>query len=370
MLNHIKLEGYKSIRSLDLELKNLNILVGSNGAGKSNFIQFFRFMKMLVEQQLQIFVAKQAGANAILHFGTKTTKELNIELTFMPNSYHAKLASTVNDDLIFTEEKGEFHYRIEGALPENSWKTYPYTLGGKKESGLKESDLEGNAKNVASWTEEYIQSWKVYHFHDTSETALVKRECALEDSVSLASDASNLASFLYLLKLIYKADYSKIVAVVKLVAPYFHDFYLEPNPENPNSIRLRWLHAGQEDAIFSASQLSDGTLRFICLATLFLQPERLLPKTIIIDEPELGLHPYAIQLLAGMMKSCSTKTQVIAATQSVTLLNQFTFEDLIVVDRKDNASVFKRPTKEEADTWMEEYGLGELWEKNWLGGTP
>ena len=90
----------------------------------------------------------------------------------------------------------------------------------------------------------------------------------------------------------------------------------------------------------------------------------------IIDEPELGLHPYAIQLLAGMMKSCSTKTQVIAATQSVTLLNQFTFEDLIVVDRKDNASVFKRPTKEEADTWMEEYGLGELWEKNWLGGTP
>ncbi len=356
MLNHIKLEGYKSIHSLDLELRNLNILVGSNGAGKSNFIQFFRFMKMLVEQQLQIFVAKQAGANAILHFGTKTTKKLNIELAFKPNAYHATLASTVNDDLIFTEEKGLYH---------NNGKIYRYPLEGKKESGIKDSN-----KTAVSYIEDYIKSWKVYHFHDTSETALVKKECTLNGMTSLAWDAANLASFLYFLRRISNTHYSKIVAVVKLVAPYFHDFYLEPNPENPNSIRLRWLHAGQEDAIFSASQLSDGTLRFICLATLFLQPEGLLPKTIIIDEPELGLHPYAIQLLASMMKSCATKTQVIAATQSVTLLNQFTFEDLIVVDRKDNASVFKRPTKEEADTWMEKYGLGELWEKNWLGGTP
>ena len=357
MLNRIKLEGYKSIRSLDLELKNLNILVGSNGAGKSNFIQFFRFMRMLVEQQLQIFVAKQAGANAILHFGTKTTKELNIELTFSPNAYHAKLVSTVNDDLIFTEEKGLYN---------NNYGTVNiYPLEGKKESTIKNS-----TEFAVGYIEKYIKSWKVYHFHDTSETALVKKECALNGMLSLAWDAANLASFLYLLRRISNTHYSKIVAVVKLVAPYFHDFYLEPNPENPDSIRLRWLHAGQEDTIFSASQLSDGTLRFICLATLFLQPPGFLPATIIIDEPELGLHPYAIQLLASMMKSCATKTQVIAATQSVTLLNQFTFEDLIVVDRKDNASVFKRPTKEEADTWMEEYGLGELWEKNWLGGTP
>jgi predicted ATPase len=361
MLNHIKIDGFKSIRSLDLELKSLNILVGSNGAGKSNLIQFFRFMRMLVDTQLQLFVAQQGGANAILHFGTKTTKTLNIALALNPNAYHAKLASTVNDELLFTEEEGQYLYTSN----DGSNKTTHYSLEGKKESGIKNSN-----ERAVGYIEKYIKSWKVYHFHDTSETALFKRECALNGIPSLAWDAANLASFLHYLKGSYRVQYNNIVAIVKLVAPYFHDFYLEPNPKNPNSIRLRWLHVEQEDAVFSASQLSDGTLRFICLATLFLQPEDLLPKTIIIDEPELGLHPYAIQLLASMMKSCSTKNQVIAATQSVTLLNQFTFEDLIVVDRDKGASVFKRPTQEEADTWMEDYGLGELWEKNWLGGTP
>ncbi|HSV65797.1 MAG TPA: AAA family ATPase [Mycobacteriales bacterium] len=149
------------------------------------------------------------------------------------------------------------------------------------------------------------------------------------------------------------------------VAPFFRDFGLQPAPAE--TILLRWRPV-DSDVVFSANQLSEGTLRFICLATLLLSPEP--PRLVVLDEPELGLHPYAIVQLAGVLRSASVRGQFIVATQSVTLMNQFELPDLIVVERRDGAFVFDRPPPDSLREWLDEYSLGELWEKNLIGDRP
>jgi len=206
-----------------------------------------------------------------------------------------------------------------------------------------------------------------YHFHDTSSTAGVKKYCSISDNKKLAPDASNLAAFLYLLKQKYHDSFFMIEETVKLIAPYFDRFVLEPDALNEERIRLEWMEVGS-DKMFNANHLSDGTLRMICLTTLLLQPNP--PDTIIIDEPELGLHPYAITVLASLMKSFATTKQLIVSTQSVTLINHFEAQDIIVTDKKDGASVLRRLDADELEAWKDDYSLGEIWEKNIIGGRP
>lgn len=153
------------------------------------------------------------------------------------------------------------------------------------------------------------------------------------------------------------------------MAPFFQDFTLEPEHDNPETILLRWEHKGT-DAYFDASSLSDGTLRFMALATLFLQPTAYRPSVMVLDEPELGLHPYAITLLASLMKKASTDAQVIVATQSSLLLDHLEPEDVLVADRVNGASRFTRLDSSRLKSWLEDYSLGQLWEKNELGGRP
>jgi predicted ATPase len=148
--------------------------------------------------------------------------------------------------------------------------------------------------------------------------------------------------------------YKRILAAIRANAPYFRDFVLAE--EGNGRIRLRWTQAGV-DATFPAEVLSDGTLRYICLATLLLQPHP--PALIALDEPELGLHPFAIAQLADMIASTATRSQVVVATQSVTLLNQFDLGALVVVERDAGSSVLHRPDEERMRAWLDEYSLGE-----------
>jgi predicted ATPase len=212
-----------------------------------------------------------------------------------------------------------------------------------------------------------LDTWLIYHFRDTTQSAAVKLTGDLADNDHLRPDASNLAAFLYRLQETEPAAFRSIIEAVRTVAPFFASFNLRPDRLNTDKIRLEWQERGS-DAYFDANALSDGTLRFIALATLLLQPW--LPTTILIDEPELGLHPYAINVLADLLRSTAQRTQVVVSTQSVTLVNQLSPEDVIVVDRAENQSVLRRLTSVEISSWLDDYALGELWEKNVLGGRP
>jgi predicted ATPase len=357
-LQHIKLKGFRSIREMDLKLLPLNILIGANGAGKSNFISFFKFMNKLLEKDLQLHVRTQLnGADRTLFFGRKTTDKLRMDLHFSPNGYRAELVPTTDDALVFAKEFALFYgdeYGYYGGTQMHS-----LAKAGALESALPKAGKATAAANVAR----YLQDWKVYHFHDTSDTAKVKFAYSIHASDRLMAQGDNLAAFLHGIR---DTDaFVRIVRTIQRVAPYFQDFIFQP--EANDLIRLRWKHKGSDD-YFDATMLSDGTLRFICLAALLLQPN--LPTIILLDEPELGLHPFAMHLLAALMRSASEKTQIIASTQSVTLANQFGWQDMVVVDQIDNASVFRRLEEADLAYWLKSYKVGDIWEMNALGGTP
>jgi predicted ATPase len=355
-LRRLILKGYKSIKAIDFEFRDLNILIGANGAGKSNFINFFNFMRKIVEKESQITVAQMGGANKVLHFGRKTTKEIEINLQFTPNEYHAILIPDQQDKLIFKEER--YSYYIKGSKINYDL----YNVGGYESKLPDKFSYEPKGYVI-----KYIKDWKVYHFHDTGENSPMKQPSRTYDYYSLSVDGHNIAAYLYFLKNNHNQIYKEIVKTVQRVAPFFHDFILEPDPANKEMIKLRWKHKGS-DMYFDVNDLSDGTIRFICLVTLLLQPH--MPTSILIDEPELGLHPFALKILAGLLKIASAKTQIIVSTQSLPLVELFDVEDIVVADMSNNSTTLKRLDREDLKDWLDSYTIGELWEKNVLGGIP
>ncbi len=362
-IHKLTIRGFKSIQHLDeFYLDQLNILIGANGAGKSNFVSYFRMLSEMVESRLQNWTRNQGSADRIVSFGIKETDKFESLVEFGLNGYKFILEPTVDGGFSFYEEK--LFYWGPG-YPEN--KPWVKTLG----SGHAEAKLRKiiNSVKVAEYCYSSITNWKVFHFHDTSDTAGVKRLGSLHDNDYLRPDASNLAAFLYRLSGEYEDVYKQIRKTISLAIPFFDDFVLKPLklPSEEEQIRLLWR---QKDSDYSLwpSQLSDGSIRFICLVTALLQPNP--PSTIIIDEPELGLHPYAITLLGSLLRSASNRMQVIISTQSVPLVNEFSIADLIIVEREQGGTVFKRFDEKDFKTWLEDYSVGELWEKNILGGRP
>jgi predicted ATPase len=313
----------------------------------------------MADGRFQRAVIRGGGANAFLHYGSSTTSSISVELRFGRNGYHCVWESSVEDRLFFSQE--EIRFWDLNVVPEFG-DPHVERIG----SGSNETQLL-NKTGVGFQVLGHLKTWRVYHFHDTSDTADVKKIRDINDNAYLRRDAGNLASFLYRLQKTHPKHYRNLIHAIRQVAPFFEDFYLRPLPEDQTKIQLEWKDTNS-DYPFLAHYLSDGTLRFICLATVLLQPS--LPATILIDEPELGLHPYALSVLAGLMKRAAAKTQLIVSTQSVPFIDYFNPEDLLVVDRKDHATTIKRVDTERLADWLAEYSLSDLWEKNVLGGRP
>ena len=359
-LKNIKVKGFKSIYNQEIPISDINVLIGQNGAGKSNFISLFEFLKDIIEARLQFVVQKAGGAEQLLYYGSKTTNQILFQLDFAPNLYKITLEPTARDSLFVVSEECGFWRDIGNNKNEPFWSISSQSTD---ESSLSTRRLT----TVQQYAYDVLKDWRVYHFHDTSDTAGMKKYSSISDNQFLFEDASNLAAYLYLLKTNEANFYDRIVKTIQLIIPFFKDFVLRPNTLNPDTIRLEWQDKFS-DKIFNATSLSDGSLRFICMSTLLLQPK--LPKLIILDEPELGLHPTAISVLAGLLKKAAIRSQVIISTQSVNLVNEFEAENVIVVDREKGASTFKTLNSEKLEEWLDNYSLGDLWEKNIIGGIP
>lgn len=356
MLERITIRGFKSIRHLEgFELGRLNVLVGANGAGKSNFISLFSMLAAMMAGRLQVFVAQSGGPDALLFGGRNRTRHVDVELAFGNNGYEFSLMP-VSSHLIFTDEATRFF---------GEWSSPRRQLG----MGHYEAVLPSVTEDVfASYAQRAIAGWRIYHFHNTSVYAGVRQFQDVQDNLILKQDGSNLAPFLRLLRERYSDHYKSILATVRLAAPFLQDFVYRPG--TAERVQLEWFEVGDKDTPRGALQISDGTLRFILLVTLLLQPEHLRPTTIVIDEPEIGLHPYAITLLGALLSQASEVNQVIVSTQSVDLINEMDPKDIVVVDRKDGASVFERLDTERLRDWIRDYSLGDLWSMNIFGGRP
>jgi len=364
-IDHISIKGFKSIESVErLRLGDLNVLIGANGAGKSNFIGAFDFLAHIRQGGLARYVAKAGGAGKVLHFGSKRTRKIAFKLSFKGgvNGYNLSLDHATADTLVPVDEEASFR----GSGHDNP---IFYPLSGGTEAGI--SDAK-NHRGAVRYVADHLTSWRRFHFHDTSPTSTMKAVAKLQDNRFLRRDGGNLAAFLYWMKSNAPREFALINKTVQRVIPFFDSFQLEPLADNPDGILLEWRHKAS-DQYFNADDLSDGSLRFIALATLFLQPKAVRPSIIIIDEPELGLHPFAITLLASLMKQVSVETQVLVATQSSLLLDHLEPEDIIVADQVKGASTFTRFADSEIqklEKWLEDYSLGQLWEKNEFSGRP
>jgi predicted ATPase len=365
-LDYITIRGFKSIASVEkLKLGAINVLIGANGTGKSNFLQAFEFLRLIRDGRLRQYTALAGGAERVLHFGSKTTKEIYIHLSFEDetNQYEITLAPAAGDTLFPSAERCLFWDKK--THPERPFAAPLPSPDSGGEVGISQERLTG----VAGWVRNRLGSLRVYHFHDTSFSSPMRKTARVNDNKYLRPDGSNLASFLYLLHQRYPASYELIRQTVRQAAPFFADFQLEPLRLEPDTIQLEWRHEGS-DRYFDASSFSDGTLRFIALSTLFLQPEEFLPSAILVDEPELGLHPHAIELLASLIRHASQKVQVVASTQSSLLIDHFAPEDVLVAERTKGGTQIARLDPARLAAWLEDYSLGQLWEKNEFGGRP
>jgi len=368
MLKKIQIKGYKSIREVDLELTAINVLIGANGVGKSNLISFFKLLRSMLQNpgQLQIFIGQSGGANALLFDGAAITPQIQAELNFEINgfntAYYLRLFHAAGDTFIFAEENCRTYLPISHTLCESQ-----FFDAGHREAKLIDSAIMGNptAQKIFNLIQNHCA---IYQFHNTSETARIRQKWNIDDGRDLREDGSNLASVLLRLRATEPIYYQRIVETLRQITPFFLDFVLEPEPVS-HTVLLQWKERNT-DLIFSSYQASDGTLRTMALVTLLLQPEYDLPNLLILDEPELGLHPYAINIVGGLINSVSHHIQVILATQSTTLIDCFEPDDIVVVERKDRQSYFKRLDSQELENWLEEYSLSELWNKNVLGGRP
>ena len=370
-IKSVEIQNFKSISNSGvIELNNINVLIGANGSGKSNFIEFFNFLKSIAYEELRVYITRSGslgkdGVENILHFGRKKSKSLYGKISFYNNDtedgYKFLLSLNKDNRLAFNYEEGfcntkDFSstYLIDeqrGSELETSLRIKPNNQGKRN-------------KNILN----YIDLFKIYHFNDTSITSNMKvPSMIVNNQFFLKEDGSDIALFLYNFSQEHPEEFNTLEETIKYIAPFFDRFHLFPDIKT-NEIYLQWIENDGNKTIFPIGSLSDGTLRFICLASILIHPVK--PMTIILDEPELGLHPYAIVELAALINIASENCQIILATQSIDLIAQFSADDIIVVKREDNETKFERQSEKKLEKWLKNYSIGEIWNKNIIGGNP
>jgi len=357
-IRNINIKGFKSIDSegVNISLGDINVFIGANGVGKSNVISFFEMLEAISKLKLQNYIKKNGGSQQLLHLGAKITQQINCRIGFNnTDTYKFELGQKNGSGLFFETEE---YQRLENSD----------TFIGRNTDEASANEM---FKVNRSIKEGFLDNFGIFQFADTSTNSRMRNSVYINDGRKLHSDGGNLGAFLYTLKnqkenLKY---YQRIVNYIKMVMPQFSDFELLPDAINPKNITLNW-YDNESEYLFGPHQISDGSLRFMALATLLLQPPTTLPSLIVIDEPELGLHPAAISLLASMIHTASQHCQLVLATQSTTLIDEFEAKHIIVVEREDNHSTFKRLNTNDMQDWLQRYSLSEIWEKNIIGGRP
>ena len=376
-IESVRIKGFRSLADIEIEaLPQAAALIGANGSGKSNFIRFFEMMSWMLTKSpsLNKFVQSQGGADDQLFGGAKVSRHIEAEIAIRTdggrNDYRFVLTCVHPDRFLFTEEA--FRFSREGFPTEANWQ---YLGSGHAEAKIIEAGYSGEPaainRKTAGVIANLLRNCAVYQFHDTSDSSGFMKRWEADDSNYLRSHGGNLAAVLLRLEREDTERFERICRLIGRALPDFDRFQIE---ESYGRAYLRWKAKGM-DKTFGPYLTSDGSLRFFALTTLLNLPSEMLPDVILLDEPELGLHPAAIALIGGMIQSLAVEKQIIAATQSPLLVDAFGLDEIVVLEMRQGKTEVRREENEkskenEYQRWLDEFTTGELWQKNILGGRP
>ena len=369
-IDRIRIQGFRSLADVDVKLPRVALLIGANGSGKSNFIRFFELMRWMVSRRLEEFVARQGGADDQLFEGSKRTSTINATVTAVfehgRTEYEFSLSHAQPDSLVVTSEL----FRMAGPHSDIPLE-FPAEVFNTTQTEAKLGEFEhavkvGHRSTMGNDFASLLLGTYVFQFHDTSDTSRLKQRWDAEDCNTLRGDAANLAAILARIEKLDSQLFDRISRQIRRVLPVFDRFQLE---ETYGKVMLRWKLQGTDKTI-GPHLTSDGTLRFIALVTLLNLPTEMLPQVLLIDEPELGLHPAAMEIIAHMIMQISQECQVILATQSPLFVDYFGLDQTIVLDIVRGRTEVHTLREKNYERWLQRYSPSDLWRKNLLGGRP
>ena len=371
-IERLRVRGFRSLADVKVRpVAGANVLIGANGSGKSNFVHFFNMLGwMLDSRRLAEFVGREGGADDQLHGGSDTTPQMDAEITIRTdtgrNDYRFSLAYAHPDQLLFSEEA--FRHSRDGINTEAEWK---YLGAGHREALIVKADqgIHGRltaSRRTARTMAHLLRNCAAYQFHNTGVASSLKKTWDAGDHANMRTDGGNLAAILYRLEHEDLDRYELICRHIRRVLPGFDRFRIE---EQYGKVALRW-RSRLSNKTYGARLTSDGSLRLFALATLLNLPGEMLPGVLVLDGPELGLHPKAVALVGDMVRAMAESRQVILATQSPLLLDAFDLKEVFVLEMRDGRTELTSPDPVQLQTWLDEFSVGELWQKNLLGGRP
>ena len=328
-IERLRIRGFRSLADVTFSPNpGANVLIGANGSGKSNLVHFFKMLSwMLRARRLAEFIGREGGADDQLHGGNDTTPRLDAEVRIRTpsgrNDYRFSLVHAHPDRLMFVDEA--FRYTRDEFDSDAPWNP----LG------------EGSASDLR-------KMWDA------------------EDHAFMRADGGNLAAILHWLEHEDRRRYDTICRDIRRMQPGFDRFEID---QKDGKVALRW-RSKDLDKTFGAHLTSDGSLRLFALTTLLNLPGEMLPSVLLLDEPEQGLHHKAIALLGDMIQALSQSRQIIVATQSPLLVDEFALDQVAVLELRDGRIEIERRNGQDLTAWLEDYTVGEIWQKNLLGGRP
>jgi predicted ATPase len=398
MFDYIKIEGFRSFKKVELEVPRLAVLIGPNGGGKSNFLDLLTLMAEAGNMQLANGVAKRGGF-ANIAFGFDPQVELRVEMRFkaaLPAKAEGQSGDERPDVRFSMTARGlafqavlvhEVVAQESGKQPSLSAEMLSRGPAGAvfrvmSESGALTDKRVGVASNELAITQvrnssEYpaaafvlgeFTGWRVYRDIDVGSTSPVRQPALIRPGIQLLPDGSNLSSVLYAIQQDYPDDWQDVLEILRTAYPEFVKLTV-PAQGGDGKVLLRWFekpfdrHGG-----ISANFLSDGTLKLLCLLAILKSPDP--PPLICIDEPELGLHPDWIKLVAELLQVAAMRTQVIVATHSPHIVAKLEPEQVIVAEKVDGETRLERQDRQDLEKWLKDFNLSELWLAGQLGGRP
>ena len=371
-IERLHIRGFRSLANVELRpVAGANVLIGANGSGKSNLVHFFNMLSwMLKSRRPAEFISREGGADDQLYGGSDTTPRLDAEIAIRTdtgrNDYRFSLMYAHPDQLLFSEEA--LRSRRDDSDAEAEWNH----LGAGHREALIVTAGQGNRASSAATQRtggtvtHLLRNCAAYQFHNTGASSNLKKTGDATDAAYMRADGGNLAAILYRLEREDLGRYELICRHIRRVLPGFDCFQIE---EQYGKLALRW-RSRLFNKTYGAHVTSDGSLRFFALATLLNLPGEMLPGVLVLDEPELGLHPAAITLVGEMIRATAGSRQIVLATQSPLLVDAFKLDEVFVFEMRDRRTELARPDPAQLQPWLDEFSVGEMWQKNLLGGRP